>query len=883
MSGKVVPLTGNITLRTAPASASNAIFEVFGTPAGNNLVGLVGSNVDPGTRPPPFTVASTIPTAASGNLKFSFFAGKSAFLAVPTTLTVAAISTTTLTPTLSGGGGTSYQIAIGSSAGTSNTVGWRSATTATQIAGLAFTQGSNYYISAYSSNATNSTASLATSNTAAYGIPNIPVTPTITLTSLSNWSIGWTAPAGIAPTTYSYILSNTTDSTQLTTGSTASTSVSGSTTLTQAKNYAVYVSSVRPEASSASSNSANSNLAAPGAPTTYTVSTITTSNYTPNVSGGTGSYYVILGTVSGGSTPVTLWSTGTVTQASAAGTSYYLTAITSNTTTGTKSAQFTSAAVGIPNIPVTPTITLTSLSNWSIGWTAPAGIAPTTYSYILSNTTDSTQLTTGSTASTSVSGSTTLTQAKNYAVYVSSVRPEASSASSNSANSNLAAPGAPTTYTVSTITTSNYTPNVSGGTGSYYVILGTVSGGSTPVTLWSTGTVTQASAAGTSYYLTAITSNTTTGTKSAQFTSAAVGIPNEPASLRLTTTSLSNWSLAWTAPSSGIAPTGYSWSVGTSATVPNTTIGYFGTTTAPTVTASGTAALTPGTPYYAIVTSTRPEATSVIKSAGLPTGGTISYGGSGKIVHTFTVATAPGTTTAASTSAGSFVIPSGYTPASGGFSVLVVGGGGGGASNAYYGGGGAGGFWTYTGTLAAGTYSISIGVGGARGGGYNGGNTTFTISSTTLTAYGGGGAGPAAAPKNGGSGSGCGQSGGCPQNGGTATTGVNGTSIAFSGFGNNGGIGDTYGSGGGGAGGPGGDSAGVFGVAGGAGKLFNGAYYAGGGGTGNGGAGGSGVGGNGSYLGSGGNAVANTGSGGGSADSGGGLGANGTVIIYYQS
>ena len=790
MSDKVVPLAGNITLRTAPASAGNAIFEVFGTPAGNNLVGLVGSNVDPGTRPPPFTVASTIPTAASGNLKFSFFAGKSAFLAVPTTLTVAAISTTTLTPTLSGGGGTSYQIAIGSSAGTSNTVGWRSATTATQITGLAFTQGSNYYISAYSSNATNSTASLATSNTAAYGIPNIPVTPTITLTSLSNWSIGWTAPAGIAPTTYSYILSNTTDSTQLTTGSTASTSVSGSTTLTQAKNYAVYVSSVRPEASSASSNSANANLAAPGAPTTYTVSTITTSNYTPNVSGGTGSYYVILGTVSGGSTPVTLWSTGTVTQASTVGTSYYLTAITSNTTTGTKSAQFTSAAVGIPNIPVSPTITLTSLTNWSIGWTAPAGIAPTTYSYILSNTTDSTQLTTGSTASTSVSGSTTLTQAKNYAVYVSSVRPEASSASSNSANANLAAPGAPTTYTVSTITTSNYTPNVSGGTGSYYVILGTVSGGSTPVNSWSSGAVTQTSTVGTSYYLTAITSNTTTGTKSAQFTSAAVGIPNPATGVSLTISGLSSWSFSWSAPGTGIAPTGYSWYLNT---VNNSIVGAVasGTTAAGTTTTGArTTTLTGGSTYYGLVIATRTEsqstlaASSGVAALAAPAGFTITSMTYGNVNFSWTaVSGASGYTLrygASSVSVGNVSNYSLGTPfgalyactieATGGpassathfaayntdatftptvsktYTIIAVGGDGG---SGYGGGGGAGGgpggYVAGAATLLTSGYPISFGGGGsgAAPGGGGSGYAQFNTraNSLSLTAGGGGGGG----------------------------------------------------------------------------------------------------------------------------------------------
>lgn len=531
MSEKVVPESGTIYLKTAASAASNSIFQVFGTPVGNNLVGLVGSNYNTSTRPPPFIATNTIPTAGSGNLKMSFFAGKSKFLTPPSTIVVSNITTTTLTPTLSGGNGTSYHIAIGSATGTSNILSWREATTATQITGLSFTPGTSYYISAYSSNATNSTSSLAVSNTAEYGIPN------------------------------------------------------------------------------------------------------------------------------------------------------------------------------------------------------------------------------------------------------------------------------------------------------------------------------------------------------------------EPATVRLTITSLTSWSVSWTAAASGIGYSGYSWSISTSPTVPNTATNYFGTTTG--TTASGTAALTAGIPYYATVRSTRTESISIIKSAGLPTGGTITYGGGGKIIHTFTVADAA-SRTPKSVSAGTFVIPSGYTPASGEFSVLVVGGGGAGGS-ASGGGGGAGGVWKGSGTLFEGTYSISIGVGGS---GSSGGNTVILFPySTVLTAYGGGSGGEYFSSGTiGGSGGGAGSMPfGGVLNGGSGTIGINGTDFPFIGYGNSGGgnNGNSQTAAGGGAGGLGEStnqqSKGGLGI------LFDGSYYAGGGGGTAGtdpstrGLGGSGVGGNSGTSTSGQTpGAANTGSGGG-AGGGFGNGANGTVIIFYNS
>ena len=213
MSGKVVPAS-DIRLKTAPASAGNAIFEVFGTPAGGNLVGLAGSNVDPGSRPPPFTVAATVPTAASGNLKMSFFAGKAAFLTSPNVPAISTLTTTAVTPTLAGGSGTSYYIAIGTSTGASNTVAWQLATTATSITGLTFALNTSYFISVYGSNATNA-SSLAISNTTAYIIPNAP---TFSTNVISNTTFTAVAASTTAAAVISYTISPSSGVTQASTG-----------------------------------------------------------------------------------------------------------------------------------------------------------------------------------------------------------------------------------------------------------------------------------------------------------------------------------------------------------------------------------------------------------------------------------------------------------------------------------------------------------------------------------------------------------------------------------------------------------------------------------------------------------------------------------------
>lgn len=271
-----------------------------------------------------------------------------------------------------------------------------------------------------------------------------------------------------------------------------------------------------------------------------------------------------------------------------------------------------------------------------------------------------------------------------------------------------------------------------------------------------------------------------------------------------------------------------------------------------------------------------------VRDAALPssfivaTGGTITTDGNFK-VHTFTTS-------------GTFQITSG----SGVVDSLVVAGGGGGGANGGGSGGGAGGLrYTSPGsTYGTGSYTVTVGAGGAvsSGAGTNpgvsGGNSVF--DTITATGGGGGGRGGDAAGVNGGSGG-----GGYP----TGGTGV-------AGQGNSGGVATNSnsnsdgGGGGGGAGAGGGNGSGVGGSggAGGAGSAnsITGASvtYAGGGGgannAGSAGAGGSGGGGTGG-VGVGGacvpgaNGAANTGGGGGgSCSTGGGNGGSGVIIVRYQ-
>ena len=224
------------------------------------------------------------------------------------------------------------------------------------------------------------------------------------------------------------------------------------------------------------------------------------------------------------------------------------------------------------------------------------------------------------------------------------------------------------------------------------------------------------------------------------------------------------------------------------------------------------------------------------------------------------------------------------------FDVFMVGGGGGGgqnlALNAYVGGGGAGGVYTGTIYLAATTYAIDVGAGGAAK--LDGLSSRFITSDfTSLTATGGGrGAGSYFADGHGiyPSAGGCG-------GGGTGNTNaiVYVGATGMQGFNGGNGVTASSNAGGGGGGGSANGSAGAttVGGAGGAGitSSFSGVstVYAGGGGGGgaSGGAGGTGGGGGRATAG-----TANTGGGGGGNNATGsdnsGAGGSGIVIVRFK-
>jgi hypothetical protein len=600
MSGNVVPAT-NIYLKTAPGASNNSLFQVFGTPGGNNLGGLAQIAYSTGATPPPFSAATT-PTVASGNLKMSFFAGKSAYIASPS-VSISALTASGFTPSVTGAGTNTIYIALGTAAGGLQTANWQSWSTGAITATI--TQGTSYYISTYLSNSTLTTTSLSVSNTNAFGIPNKPISPSATLTNLSNWSLSWTAPStGIAPTSYSWILSNINASTQLATGTTAGTSVTGTTVLTQGCNYQVFVTAVRPEWASGAasqSNSGSSSLNPPTAVSGVDVTAISTTAYTPTVSGGAGgTIYIYFGTSSIGTPGIVYAATSTSTTITP-GTTYYLRALSSNTTTYTVTP-IVSTIVGIPTAPASATLTLSNLSRFKIDWGAVTGVQPSTYNWYLSTTNNKTgQVTSGTGVTGTGTGditSYTLTQDTNYyAIVYTNKSPNTETASVASGASNLASPSAVSGVDVTAISTTAYTPTVSGGAGgTIYIYFGT-SSSDTPTTPYAATSTSTPITQGTTYYLRARSSNTTTNTVS-PIVSTIVGIPTAPASATLTLTSLSSWSISWVAPT-GVAPSSYNWYLSTT----NSKTNAVASNSSVTGTGSGnqTTALSQNTDYYAIV------------------------------------------------------------------------------------------------------------------------------------------------------------------------------------------------------------------------------------------------------------------------------------------
>lgn len=281
------------------------------------------------------------------------------------------------------------------------------------------------------------------------------------------------------------------------------------------------------------------------------------------------------------------------------------------------------------------------------------------------------------------------------------------------------------------------------------------------------------------------------------------------------------------------------------------------------------------------------SSSAIVPNSIMASGGTItefSSGGLYYVVHSFTAG-------------GTFTISSGSNVS---VSYFIVGGGGGGGSRqGGSGGGGAGGVLTGTTTLTPGSYTVTVGSGGA--GGLNTaaqlGGTGGNSSALGFTANGGGGGAPANSATSGASGGSGG--GGSSSSGGTSTAGA-----GTAGQGNSGGIGKTQatfaastagGGGGGGAGSAGSIGGSGIGGAGGAGTSTSirgtvETFAGGGGGGGNttAGAGGSGGGGTGGNDSNGIAGTANTGSGGGGSGGdgttqrAGGAGGSGIVIIRYH-
>jgi len=372
MSGNVVPTTGNIYLRTAPSSTNNAIFEVFGTPAENNLNGLRDTVYDdPTVRPPPLTTDTPLTVPASGNVSMALFRGKSKFMTTPSVPLISSLSSTSLTPTLTGGSGT-YYIAVGTTAGASDTTGgWKAATSGTAITtkqngttALSFAYATPYYISVYDSNTTKTTASRTLSNSTVYGIPNAPTNITLTLTTLTSWKIDWSLSTGtVLPTGYSwYLLGGTV--TYYGTVTSTTTSTSQSSTLDQNTSYYAQVVATRPEATMAQ-NSTTKSLDSPSTISAVTATLVAgtasgSASYTPSIpGGGGGTLYIGFGTAA--VTPTIQWSSGAVTPSIAitAGTSYYVSAFSRNTITGTQTSTGYSGALTIPDTPTFTTYSIT--------------------------------------------------------------------------------------------------------------------------------------------------------------------------------------------------------------------------------------------------------------------------------------------------------------------------------------------------------------------------------------------------------------------------------------------------------------------------------------------------------------------------------------------
>ena len=192
MSGNVVPATGDVQFLSN--ASSNAVCQVFGLGSNSSFSSLVGLSYNPNVNTL-YTNLSTIPALSSLSLRF--FAGTSLFLTSPNIPTISSITTSGITPVLSGGSG-NYYVALGTTEGGSNLLNWVPATSATAISATLIA-GTSYYISAFTSNLTTTTKSRVVRNSTVYtplAAPVIANFSTFPSRNTQTLTVNWGAVTG---------------------------------------------------------------------------------------------------------------------------------------------------------------------------------------------------------------------------------------------------------------------------------------------------------------------------------------------------------------------------------------------------------------------------------------------------------------------------------------------------------------------------------------------------------------------------------------------------------------------------------------------------------------------------------------------------------------
>ena len=208
-------------------------------------------------------------------------------------------------------------------------------------------------------------------------------------------------------------------------------------------------------------------------PNTPTISALTTSGFTPVLSGGSGTYYIALGTGLGTSN-IMNWNSASSSVAKTVdlsrNTNYYISTHLSNVANGRKSLAISnSTAYGQPNDP-TVTLTLANISSWSISWTeSSTNTLPITYEWQLKQGSTVVTSATGiSSATRTINGTTTLSYNTNYYAVVNGIY-NGGFSEGTSATVDLPLPPAPTGFIVSNVsrTTANLNWNAVVGANGY--------------------------------------------------------------------------------------------------------------------------------------------------------------------------------------------------------------------------------------------------------------------------------------------------------------------------------------------------------------------------------------------------------------------------------